>query len=982
MKARLTVFIAAVAACAALAAWRLSSGVATDLYSLAGSGGGALSEIAKGTSGSIRVLCADEPRAEKCRAAFRFDEPVDFQSVLEYYRTHGDGLLAAKSRGLLEKGEADRIRRSAKRRDFSGIGLFPKADDPFYLLSDFVAELKSLMPQGASDGSVLLTANIAGSPDRETAAGLARLIDLARHDDGIYLSGAPFHTFIATEKTKREINILGALSLLFVIVLGFMLFRSAKFIIPTVLSLSSAFIVGAAAVSAMPGKPHALTFLFGTSLIGLGVDYCYHALSATDESRRDFTKRLSGALATTVFAFAPLLFSHISILRQMSVFTTAGLVAVYLCAVIFLRGMKIGMASKAGPACFPPIPLVVFFVAVVVASYFGTVKFLTNMTYDPDAFHTPDAVMARGEAKLASFLGNSGGTFAVVEGATLQEALEREEELGINGLSRLTPSLKRQRENFALKSAFAPSDAGSAAENPSFVEGVPPPLESVVSAMLVRGGDRVYLLSPFDKATFRHRDWCRRFNPRAELEKLFQSLTAEILRLFTYSYAAMTLVLLVIFRRKFLLYVLPLAGATFATNGTLGYIGEPNTFFHVVCFLMIWGMGIDYSIFIRGGNGGAARRTVLFCLLSSVAGFGLLSFTSFHIISAMGRTLSIGLVFCYLFALWTPRPREKKCGADTAGDGWSGQKEQSAGKCRILFMWWIYRLFGKGAAKAAFLPVFLFIYPFCVPARKALRAYYSVVNAERRRRGLHPLGCIGWRMFMQTLGFAWTMFDKTDACTLCRNPPRFTVTGDLGWMSGGAFLVSTHLGCIEVLPALARDDGWRAQAKGGRVPRVHAFQQLGHDAIFTSVFLSRLDRSLFELHAVEDIGVETAVEMKDAIGRGDMVLMAGDRLSASAGSRRQAGAAPKRRASFTRKFLGVDCEWPKGTFRFAGLMDCPVYAIVCVRTGWNSYEVVARRLGESLLDDYVSFLEEQTMLRPEQWYQFYGFFRGVSDERD
>ena len=76
-------------------------------------------------------------------------------------------------------------------------------------------------------------------------------------------------------------------------------------------------------------------------------------------------------------------------------------------------------------------------------------------------------------------------------------------------------------------------------------------------------------------------------------------------------------------------------------------------------------------------------------------------------------------------------------------------------------------------------------------------------------------------------------------------------------------------------------------------------------------------------------------------------------------------------------FLGRDCVWPKGVFRFAKMMEAPVYAIVCVKTGWNAYEARAVRLEGELLDDYVRFLEAETRAHPDQWYQFYRFFGDV-----
>ena len=108
--------------------------------------------------------------------------------------------------------------------------------------------------------------------------------------------------------------------------------------------------------------------------------------------------------------------------------------------------------------------------------------------------------------------------------------------------------------------------------------------------------------------------------------------------------------------------------------------------------------------------------------------------------------------------------------------------------------------------------------------------------------------------------------------------------------------------------------------------------------------------------------------MQEAIGRGELVLMAGDRVGARSGK------------TFDHAFLGRPCRWPKGVFVFAKLMACPVFFVTCVRTGWNAYECHFHRYTgpasspARMLDEYTAFLEAETLAHPEQWYQFYDFF--------
>ena len=289
-------------------------------------------------------------------------------------------------------------------------------------------------------------------------------------------------------------------------------------------------------------------------------------------------------------------------------------------------------------------------------------------------------------------------------------------------------------------------------------------------------------------------------------------------------------------------------------------------------------------------------------------------------------------------------------------------------------MWCLYAWCGKGLQKLVTVPVMACIYPFAKPARDALRAFYAVL-AEVDPAAPRPTHR---QLFRHLLGFAWSLADKTDACTLKKDLPAMAVRDDAGWRAfrdlvsagRGAFLVSTHVGTVEVLPALPLSLARAHTASSpASVPHVHAFQQMGHDAVFTKMFMKHFDASKLTLHAVEGIGVETAVRMQEAIGRGELVLMAGDRVSAGSGK------------TLAHRFLGRDCRWPKGVFAFAKLMESPVFFVTCVRTGWNAYEARFRLFDAAegttaprLLDQYVAFLEEEVRAHPGQWYQFYRFF--------
>lgn len=822
--------------------FRLPRGVETDVLALLGESDGALAGISRANAATYRVLAETPEIAAEVRALGNFDEPINPKALYELVRTKGKGLLGPKQTRLLGLNETNKIARATLRRDYTGVGLFPKEDDPNYFLNDFVLDFQSYQPQ-LNEGEELL---IGHSENPAADPALHRLIDYARTHEGVYLSGAPFHTAIATRRSVKEINFLGTVSLLGVVVFGWMLFKSFKFVLPTVLNLGAGFLVGSAALFLLPWRPHVLSFLFGTTLIGLGVDYCYHRLHAANR------RTILAALITTSCAFLPLLFAPVRILNEMAVFTLSGLVTIAAGVLLWIKGCAREAEEK--PRKFTSRHWVQ--VLAVLLSAVGLSR--ASLTNDPSAFNRMDPLLKAGEARMAEVTGMADVKFLPVR-------LE-----------------KWQRHNAELKAKMGEEPKGE------FLTAADLPRE-----MTFEQDGETYLILPSEDG----------YDMKSRLELLFSELTSWTLILLSCAVFLMAAIVLVIFRRKASSYLSPVIVAVLLTAGLLAACGVKFTLFHLIVFFMILGLGIDYAIF--GGG-----RVVFYSFLTSLVGFGMLGFTSFPPTRMMGTTLALGLFFAWSFAGRTGGGHGVTA---LPKDKWHERKEQAAGKIRLWLTFNLYHYLGKDFCKLCAVFVVACAYP-----------------GFRKRCG-----------FKKALSFAFGLLDKLDACTLRKNLPRMTVVGDAGWMKGGCFLLSTHVGTIEVLPVLNP----QPSTSDLQPPKVHAFQQLTHNKLFTEMFMRHFDKEQFVLHPVEEIGIETAVEMQDAIRRGEMVLMAGDRDPASGGK--------------------------KGVFKFAKLMESPVYAITCVRTGWNEYTVNARELNRSALQaEYETFLAEESAKYPNETFNF------------
>ncbi|MFQ5586807.1 MAG: RND family transporter [Thermodesulfobacteriota bacterium] len=92
------------------------------------------------------------------------------------------------------------------------------------------------------------------------------------------------------------------------------------------------------------------------------------------------------------------------------------------------------------------------------------------------------------------------------------------------------------------------------------------------------------------------------------------------------------------------------------TIGLMGLFGIPFNYINIGVIALIFGIGVDYSIYIVQGylqerkepDEGLARtsKSILMCALTTMAGFGTLMAMSFRGIASFGEILTLGLLVC------------------------------------------------------------------------------------------------------------------------------------------------------------------------------------------------------------------------------------------------------------------------------------------------------------------------------------------------
>jgi predicted exporter len=99
----------------------------------------------------------------------------------------------------------------------------------------------------------------------------------------------------------------------------------------------------------------------------------------------------------------------------------------------------------------------------------------------------------------------------------------------------------------------------------------------------------------------------------------------------------------------------PIGCAVIVVAAILKGSGESLSLFHVATFLLVIGLGLDYSLFFNRQEGTEIERAktvfgLLVCSTTTILVFGLLAFSKIPVLHAIGLTAACGSFFCLLFS--------------------------------------------------------------------------------------------------------------------------------------------------------------------------------------------------------------------------------------------------------------------------------------------------------------------------------------------
>ncbi|MDG2681609.1 MMPL family transporter, partial [Vibrio parahaemolyticus] len=224
--------------------------------------------------------------------------PQEQQAWASYYFKHRFQLLTPEQRERLSQNPEQQVQHVIQSlyNPFSGVTGQELQNDPFLLFRDYLSQVTQQSSSFRLDNGylsvekdgaqyLLITAELKDSPYSLT--GQLAVPDIQSLEQSVAQkygaevahTGVLFYADFGTQSAKSEISTIGVFSLLGIIALFVLVFRSVMPLSLALLSITIGLLVALSVTTWIFGKVHLFSLVFGASLIGVSIDYAFHYLT-------------------------------------------------------------------------------------------------------------------------------------------------------------------------------------------------------------------------------------------------------------------------------------------------------------------------------------------------------------------------------------------------------------------------------------------------------------------------------------------------------------------------------------------------------------------------------------------------------------------------------------------------------------------------------------------------------------------------------
>ena len=586
-------------------------------------------------------------------------------------------------------------------------------DDPFFVLNSKLIELlQNNNNIETRDGinfinyegkfNVLLKMDIDKKID--SMIFFDRLTELLRKMENdeeikIYISGVPIHAYYSQKSAQKEITIISAVSLIFICLIFLFIFKSVKPYIISMISIAVSSATSFFLLSILLDSIHIFTFVFGTSLIGVSLDYSIHFITEwyNEKDKKEVLRKILPSMSlsfmTTIASYFALSLTSLSLLKQTALFSIFGLASSFLTVIIiypiifkndnrFLRENILNKTKNilAGYVDFLNIKFVLFltiFVILILIINIPKLKvnFSSNQLYNPPDFLTYN------ETEIYKRLNSSlSRNIIISRGNSLNEALENEETLenyftNYIALSKIFYSKSRQRENIKLVEDNLMPLLKKQTEDLGFdneiYNKIKSEFESVkneflniedliesmdeLKKLIVKNNGKYFIISTTGETETKiiENENIKIFNINLEINEALDKTARTAIKTALIAYIIIFFFMIIFLSKKHAIAIMIIQIISILVNLSVHSIFNFSVnIFSVFALILSIGISIDYCIFFSKSK---AKKEVTFlsiflAMITTALSFGTLSFSGFIPVKSFGLFLFIGILVTFLLS--------------------------------------------------------------------------------------------------------------------------------------------------------------------------------------------------------------------------------------------------------------------------------------------------------------------------------------------
>ena len=679
---------------------------------------------------------------EKSQALAEVKGPMDADSQQawgDFFWQHRNGLIDPDTRARLQNGGAAQAQwiLSQLYSAFSGVSGKELQNDPLMLMRGAqLAMAKNGQRLRLMDGWLvtqdgdgrywyLLHGELSGSSfDMQQTHRLVTTLSTleselkARHPQAQLLSrGTVFYSDYASQQAKQDISTLGTATILGVVLLILLTFRSLRPLLLCLTSIAIGALAGTVVTLLAFGELHLMTLVMSMSIIGISADYTLYYLTermvhgaeaSPWQSLAKVRTALLLALLTTVAAYLIMMLAPFPAIRQMSVFAAVGLSASCLTVIFWHPWLCRGLPVRPVPARGLMLRWLAAWrrnrklsVGLPVALAIFSLAGLAALRVDDDISQLqalPQHILAQEKAITALTGQPVDQKWFVVYGSSAQQTLERLEGFipaleqakqrgWISGYRTLPlNSLARQQQDLKALQTAAPAiaqalgSAGISMVNPD-LKPMPVTVDSWLSSPASEGWRLLWLTLPngesgvlvpaegvkesaaLDALSKKQPGvaWVDRKHSFDALFALYRHILTGLLGVALAVIACGAIARLG--WRKGVISLVPSLLSLGCGLAVLAFSGHPLNLFSLLALVLVLGIGINYTLFFSNPRGTplTSLLAITLAMLTTLLTLGMLVFSATQAISSFGIVLVSGIFTAFLLSpLAMPTKREKK----------------------------------------------------------------------------------------------------------------------------------------------------------------------------------------------------------------------------------------------------------------------------------------------------------------------------------